>query len=31
MPKDNMKGLKAPSGMKLEGVSTIKEAIAKFF
>ena len=30
MPKDNMKGLKAPSGMKLEGVSTIKEAIAKF-
>jgi len=31
MPKDNMKGLKPPSGMKLEGVSTIKEAIAKFF
>lgn len=31
MPKDNMKGLKAPGGMTLEGVSTIKEAIAKFF
>jgi len=31
MPKDNLKGLKAAGGMALEGVSTIKEAIAKFF
>ena len=31
MPRDNLKGLKAAGGMALEGVSTIKEAIAKFF
>lgn len=31
MPKDNLKGLKTVSGMSLEGVSTIKEAIARFF
>ncbi len=31
LPKDNMKGLKKRGNMKLEGVSTIKEAIDKFF
>lgn len=31
MPKDNLKGSKKSGGMKLDGVSTIKEAIGKFF
>ncbi len=31
LPKDNMKGLKKYGDMKIEGVSTIKEAIDKFF
>ncbi|MBI5493288.1 MAG: DNA repair protein RadA [Deltaproteobacteria bacterium] len=31
LPKDNLKGLKKPGDMKLDGVSNIKEAIEKFF
>jgi len=31
LPKGSLKGLKAPKGMTLEGVSTIAEALEKFF
>jgi len=31
LPKDNIKGLKGYGDIKLEGVSTVKEAIEKFF
>ncbi|MBI5901919.1 MAG: DNA repair protein RadA [Deltaproteobacteria bacterium] len=31
LPRDNLKGFKGPAGISLEGVSTIKEAMGKFF
>jgi DNA repair protein RadA/Sms len=31
LPKDNLKGLKKSAEMKLEGVSTVKDAIDRFF